>query len=179
VGLGNLTFFAACGGFCDGGGLGAASGFDTLCCGSTRGLFGLAQGTAHGGVGVVSLMGACSLGCMTSGGLCCCGGGLGFGLRKQCLLANLFGSAMPELRAILPAGGGEVAVLCSMKIRPGVENRYIFGGLGSYRFLGLARAARIHIPYSCAFALRCCLTELRRFAASSIRHVCTRYHAIA
>jgi hypothetical protein len=146
VGFGNLTFLAACCGFCDGGGLGAASGFDSLCCRSTRGLFGLAQGAAHGGVGVVSLMSACSLGGVTSGGLCCCGGGLGFGLGKQRLLANLFGSAMSQLRAILPAGGGEVAVLCSVKIRPRVENRYIFGGLGSCWFLGLACAARIHIP---------------------------------
>jgi hypothetical protein len=80
VGFGNLAFFASCGGLSDGGGLGAAGGFDTLCRSGTRGLFGLAQGTAHGGVGVVSLMSACSLGCVTSGGLCCCGGGFGFGL---------------------------------------------------------------------------------------------------
>jgi hypothetical protein len=80
VGFGNLAFFASRGGFSDGGGLGAAGGFDTLCCSGTRGLFGLAQGTVHGGVGVVSLMSACSLGCVTSGGLCCCGGGFGFGL---------------------------------------------------------------------------------------------------
>jgi hypothetical protein len=95
VGLSDLAFFATCGGFGNGGGLGAASGFDTLCCGSTRGLFGLAQGTTHRGVGVISLMSACSLGCVTSGGFRCCGGGLGFGLGKQRLLANLLGSAMP------------------------------------------------------------------------------------
>jgi hypothetical protein len=150
VGLGNLAFFAACGGFGDGGGFGPASGFDTLCCGSARGLFSLAQGTTHGGVGVISPMSACSLGCVTSSGFRGCGGGLGFGLGKQGLFANLFGGAMPQLRAILPAGGGEITVLCSVKIRPRVKDRYIFGGLGYYRLLGLARAARIHIPCSCA-----------------------------
>src|SRR5882757_3280112 len=69
MGFGDLAFFAACSSFGDGGGLGAASGLDTLGCGSAGGVFGLAQGTAHGGVGVFGLMSAGSLRCVTCGGL--------------------------------------------------------------------------------------------------------------
>ena len=127
--FGDLAFFAARGGFGDGGGFGAASGFDTLCCGGAGGFFGFAQGTAHGGVGVFCLMGTGGLCCMTRSGLCCCGGGFGLGLGQQCLLTDLLGGTMSQLRAILPARGGEVAILCSVKIRPGVEDRHIFGGL--------------------------------------------------
>jgi hypothetical protein len=147
--FGDLAFLAACGGFGNSGGFGAASGFDTLCCGRAGCLFGLAQSTAHGGVGVFCLMRAGSLRCVTCGGLCGGGGGFGFGLGQQCLLANLFGGAMPQLRAILPARGGEVAIFCSVKVRPGVEDRHIFGGLRHYRFVRLVRAARIHISCSC------------------------------
>jgi len=149
VGFGDLAFFTACGGFGDSGGFGAASGFDTLCCGSARCLFGLAQSTAHGGVGVFCLMGARSLRCVTCSGLCGGSGGFGLGLGQQCLLTNLFGGAMPQLRAILPARGGEVAIFCSVKVRPGVENRNIFGGLRYDWFVSLVRAARIHISCSC------------------------------
>jgi hypothetical protein len=150
VGFGDLAFFAARGGFGNSSGLGAASGFDTLCCGGARRLFGFAQSTAHGGVGVFGLMGACSLRCVTCGGLCGGGGGFGFGLGEQGLLTNLFGGTMSQLRAILPARGGEVAIFCSVKVRPGVEDRDIFGGLGYDWFVGLVRAARIHISCSCA-----------------------------
>jgi hypothetical protein len=149
MGFSNLAFFAACSGFGDGGGLGAASGFDTLGGGGARCLFGLAQSTSHGGVGVFCLMSAGSLRCVTCSGLCGSGGGFGFGLGQQRLLTDLFGSAMSQLRAILPARCGEVAIFCSVKIRPGVEDRHIFGGLRYYRFVGLVRAARIHISYSC------------------------------
>jgi hypothetical protein len=179
MGFGDLAFFAARSGFGDSGGLGAASGFDTLCCGSARCLFGLAESTAHRGVGVFCLMSAGSLRCLTCGGLCGGGSSFGFGLGEQRLLTNLLCSTMSQLRAILPARGGEVAVFRSVKVRPGVEDRHIFGGLRYYRFVSLVRAARIHISCSCASGTVLVLLELRRFAASSTRRVCTRYHAIA
>jgi hypothetical protein len=94
VSLGNLAFFAACGGLGEGGGFGAASGFDTFGCCSSDGLFCFAQSAAHGGVGVFGLMGACSLGGLTGGGLRCNGGGFGFGLGQQRLLTNLLSGAM-------------------------------------------------------------------------------------
>jgi hypothetical protein len=103
MGFGDLAFFAARGGFGDSGSLGAASGFDTFRRGSARCLFGLAQSTAHGGVGLFCLMRAGSLRCVACGGLCCGGGSFGFGLGQQGLLTNLLGGAMPQLRAILPA----------------------------------------------------------------------------
>jgi hypothetical protein len=144
MGFGDLSFFAACGGFGNGGGFGAASGFDTLGCGGARCLFGLAQSTAHGGVGVFCLMRAGSLRCLTCSGLCGGSGSFGFGLGEQRLLANLFGGAMSQLRAILAARGGEIAIFCSVKVRPGVEDGHIFGGLCYYWFVNLVRAARIH-----------------------------------
>jgi hypothetical protein len=149
VGFGDLAFFASRCGFGNSGGFCAASGFDTLCCGGARCLFGLAQSTSHGGVGVFCLMSACGLRCVTCGGLCCCCGGFGFGLGQQRLLADLLGSTMSQLRAVLPARGGEVAIFGSVKIRPGVEDRHIFGGLGYYWFFNLVRAARIHFSCSC------------------------------
>jgi hypothetical protein len=94
VGFGDLAFFAACGGFGNSGGFGAASSFDTLCRGGARCLFGLAKSTAHGGVGVIGLMSAGSLRCVTCGGVCGGGGGFGFGLGEQGLLTNLFGGTM-------------------------------------------------------------------------------------
>jgi hypothetical protein len=170
MGFGDLAFFAACGSFGYCSGFGAASGFDTLgCCGAGR-FFGFAQRTPHGGVGVFCLMSEGSLRCVTRGGLCCCSSGFGFGLGQQCLLANLLGGAMSQLRAILAARGGEVAIFCSVEIRPGVEDRYIFGGFGYDWFVGLVRAARIHFPVP-VYLLTLVLLELRRFAASSTRHV--------
>jgi hypothetical protein len=145
VRLGDLTFFAACGGLGDGGGLSTASGFDALGCSCARCLFGIAQSTAHGGVGVFCLMGTGGLRCLTRGGLCSGSRGFGLGLGQQRLLANLLGRAMPQLRAILAARSREVAILRSVKVRPGVENRDIFGGLRYYRIFGPVRAARIHI----------------------------------
>jgi hypothetical protein len=144
VRLGDLTFFAACGGLGNSSGLGAASGFNALGCSSARCFFCLAQSTTHGGVGVFCLMGTGGLRCVTGGGLCSCGGSFGLGLGQQRLLANLLGRAMPQLRAILAARSREVAILRSVKVRPGVENRYIFGGLRYYRIFGPVRAARIH-----------------------------------
>ena len=145
MGLGDLALFAAGGGFGDSGGFGAACGFDTLGCCGTGGFFGFAQSTAHGGVGIVCLMGAGGLGCVTRGGICCSGGSFGFGLSQQRLLAHLLGCTMSELRAILAARGGEIAILCSVKIRPGVEDRYIFRGLRHCRIIDPVCAARIHI----------------------------------
>jgi hypothetical protein len=99
----DLALFAAGGGFGDGGSFCAARGFDTFGCGGAGCFFGLAQGAAHRGVGVIGLMSAGCLRCMTRGGLCSCCGGFGLGLSEQCLFANLFGSTMPQLRAIFPA----------------------------------------------------------------------------
>jgi hypothetical protein len=148
--LSDLAFFAACSSLGNGGGLGAASGFDTFCSGSTGRLFGLAQSTAHGGVGVFHLMSAGGLRCVTRCGLCSGGGGFGFGLGEQRLLTYLLGSTVPQLRAILPARSREVAILRSVKVGPGVENRYIFGGLRYCRLISPVRVARIHISQSCA-----------------------------
>jgi hypothetical protein len=149
MGFGDLAFFAACGGFGDGGGFGATSGFDTLGCGGACGLFGLAQSTSHGGVGVSLLVGAGSLCCMTRSGLCGGCSGFGLGLGHQGLLTNLLGSAMSQLRAILAARCREVAIFCSVKIGPGVEDRYVFGGLCYGLIFSLIGAARIHISCSC------------------------------
>jgi hypothetical protein len=169
MGFGDLAFFAARSGFGDGGGLGAASGLDTLGCGSAGCVFGLAQGTAHGGVGVFGLMSAGSLRCVTCCGLCCGGGGFGLGLGQQRLFADLLGGTMSQLRAILPARGGEVAIFCAVKIGPGVEDCHIFGGLRYYWFVSLVRATRIHISCSCASRYDVGLLELRRFVASSTK----------
>jgi hypothetical protein len=95
MGFGNLAFFAACGCFGNGSGLGSACGFDALCGCCAGCLFGFAQRTAHGGVGIFCLMGAGGLGCVTRGGLCGGGGGFSLGLRQQRLLADLLGGAMP------------------------------------------------------------------------------------
>jgi hypothetical protein len=105
VGFGDLAFFAAGGGFGNSGGLGAASGFDTLGCGSARSFFGFAQSTSHGGVGIICLMGAGGLGRVTRGGVCCSGGGFGFGLSQQSLFAHLLGGTVSQLRTILAARG--------------------------------------------------------------------------
>ena len=86
------------------------------------------------------LMSAGGLRCVTCGGVCGGGGGFGFGLGEQGLLTNLLGGAMSQLRAILAARGGEVAIFCSMKIRPGVEDGHIFGGLRDYGIVGLVSA---------------------------------------
>jgi hypothetical protein len=145
VRLGDLTFFAACGGLGNSSGLGAASGFNALGCSGTRCFFGIAESTTHGGVGVFSLMGTGGLRCVTRGRLCSGSSCFCLGLGKQRLLANLLGRAMPQLRAILAARSREVAILRSVKVRPGVENRDIFGGLRYYRIFGSVRATRIHI----------------------------------
>jgi hypothetical protein len=149
MGFGDLAFFAACGGLGNGGGLGAASGFDAFCGGGACCFFGFAQSTTHGGVGVFCLMSSGCLCSLTSGGFCCCSGGFGFGLGQQRLLTNLLGGAMSQLRAILAARGREVAIFCPVKIRPGVEDGHIFGGLCYYWFVDLVRAARIH--FSCSY----------------------------
>jgi hypothetical protein len=155
MGFGNFAFLAACGSLGDGGGLGASRCFETFGGGSAGSLFGLAQSTTHGGVGVVHLMSAGGLSCVTRGGLRCCSGGFGFGLGEQCLFADLFGGAMSQLRAVLAAGGGEVAVLGSVKIGPGVENRHIFRSLGYGGIIVFIGAARVHdLPILC-FQLRC------------------------
>ena len=153
VGFGDLPFFAACCGFGDGCGLGTTRGFDTLGGCGARGFFGLTQSPAHGGVGVIGLMSAGCFGGMTGGGFCGSGGGFGFGLGEESLLANLFGGAMPQLRAILSARGGEVAILCAVEVGPGVENGYIFRGLGYGGFIVPVGAARIHS--ACSYASAC------------------------
>jgi len=160
----DLAFFASCGGFGNGSGFGAASGFDALCCCSACCFFCFAQSTPHGGVGVFCLMCEGGLGCVTSSRVCCDGSGFSFGLSEQCLLTDLLGGTMSQLSAVLPTRCRKVAVLCSMKICPGVEDRHIFGGLRHCLVIVPVRAARIHKSASCVFHLR---FELRRFAASS------------
>jgi hypothetical protein len=145
VRLRDLAFFTACGRLGNSGCLGTPSGFDALCCGGAGGLLGLTQSTTHGGVSVFCLMGTDGLLRMTRSGLRCCGGGLGLSLGQQRLFADLLGSTMPQLRAILPARSREVTILCSVKIRPGVKDRHIFGGLRYCRLIDPVGAARIHI----------------------------------
>jgi hypothetical protein len=130
MGLCNLALFTTSGGFGDCGCFGAPCGFDTFSCRGTGGLFGFAKGAAHGGVGILCLMGSGGFGCVT-----CCGIGGGssnfcFRFGKERLLAHLLGGAMPELRAILAPRGGEIAILCTVKIGPGVKDRDVFRGLG-------------------------------------------------
>jgi hypothetical protein len=130
MGFGNLALFATSGCFGDCGCFGAACGFDTLGRRGTRGFFGFAKGAAHGGVGILCLMGSGGCGRVT-----CCRVGCGssnfcFRFGKKRLLAHLLGGAMPELRAILTSGGGEIAILCTMKIGPGVKDCDVFRGLG-------------------------------------------------
>src|SRR5260370_42560061 len=86
---------------------------------------------------------------LTFAGLCGGGSGFGFGLGQQCLLTNLLGGAMSQLRAMLAARGGEVAIFCSVEICPGVEDGHIFGGVRCCWFVDLVPAARIHISCSC------------------------------
>jgi hypothetical protein len=105
VGFSDLAFFASGSGFCNSGGLGTASGFDTLGCGCAGCFFGFAQSTSHRGVGIVCLMSAGGLGCVTRGGVCCSGGGFGFRLRQQRLFAHLFGCTVSQLRTIFAARG--------------------------------------------------------------------------
>jgi hypothetical protein len=144
MGFGDLALFSACGGFGHGGSLGTASGFDALCCCGSSGLFGFSQSMSHGRVGVLSLMSAGSLCCMARGRFSCSGSGFGLGLCQQRLFSHLLGSTMSQLRAVFSARSGEVAILRSVKIRPGVEDRHIFRGLGYCWIIGLVRAARIH-----------------------------------
>jgi hypothetical protein len=82
VRFGDLSFFAACGGLGDRSCFGATCGFDAFSCGGACSLFRFAQSTSHGGVGIVSLMGASGLRCMARGGLCSSSGGFGFGLSQ-------------------------------------------------------------------------------------------------
>jgi hypothetical protein len=145
VGLGDLAFFAARGGFSDGGGFGTASGFDTLRSSGASGLFCLAERPAHSGVGLFGLVGPRSLSGLMSDGLCCYCGGFSFRLGEESLFAHLLGGAMSQLRAIFAARCGEVAILCSMQIGPGVEDGHIFRGLRYCRIISLVRAARIHL----------------------------------
>ena len=135
MGLGDLALLTASGGFGDCGGFGTARGFDTLGCCGTGGFFGLVESAAHGGVGILGLMGSGCLGCVTRGGVGGGGGGFGFRFGEEGLLADLLGGAMPELRTILTSGGGEIAILCTMKIGPGVKDRDVLRSLGRRRII--------------------------------------------
>jgi hypothetical protein len=144
MGLGDLALLTASGGFGDCGGFGTACGFDTLGCCGTGGFFGLVESAAHGWVGILGLMGSGCLGCVTRGRV---GGGCGgFCLRfgEEGLLADLLGGAVPELRAILTSGGGEIAILCTMKIGPGVKDRDVLRSLGRRRIIDPVHLSWIH-----------------------------------
>jgi hypothetical protein len=95
VRFGDLAFFATRGSLGNGGGFGAAGGFEPFGGSGTGGFFGLAQSTAHGGVLVFCLMSSCGLGGVACGGLCGGGGGFGLGLTEQGLFADLLGGAVP------------------------------------------------------------------------------------
>jgi hypothetical protein len=118
VGFSYLAFFAAGGGLGDGCDLGTTCGFDALGCGGAGRIFGLAQGTAHGGVRIFGLVVSGCLRSVTSCGVCGCSRGFGFGLSEQGLLADLLCGAMSQLGSVLSTGGREVAILRSMKVRP-------------------------------------------------------------
>jgi hypothetical protein len=130
VSFGYLSLFAAGGGLGNSGDLGTAGGFDALGCGGTGSIFSLAQSTTHGRVGVFGLVVSGCLWSVTCCGVCRCRRGFRFGLSQQGLFANLLCSAMPQLRAVLSPRGREVAILCSMKIRPWVQDGDVFRGLG-------------------------------------------------
>jgi hypothetical protein len=118
VGFGDLAFFTAGRGFGDGGGLGAASGFDTFCSGSAGCLLGLAQRVLRGSIGFVNLEMARGLNCPAFRGVCGGCGFFGFSLRKKRLLPHLLCRTMSQLRAVLAARGGEIAIFGSMQIGP-------------------------------------------------------------
>jgi len=141
VSFGDLSLFTACGSFSYGCCFGAACGFYTLSGSGASGFFRLEQSAAHGGVGIFGLMGAGDIGCVTCGRVSSGGGRLCFGLGKEGLLADLLSCAMPQLSAILAARCGEIAILCSVKIGPGVQDCYIFGGLVCHRIIDPVRLA--------------------------------------
>jgi hypothetical protein len=90
----------------------------------------------------------CGSNCLAFGGICGGSGGFSLGLRKQRLLAHLLCGTMPQLRAVLPARGGEVAILRSMQIGPRVKNSHIFRSLRDYKLIGFIRAVRVHASQS-------------------------------
>jgi hypothetical protein len=118
VGLGDLLFFAARGSFGNSSSLGTAGGFDTLGGGSASCLFGFAQRTLRGGVGIVGLEDPRGFHCTAFGGIGSVRGGFSFSLGKQRLLPHLLCRTMSQLRTVLAARGREVAIFRSMQIRP-------------------------------------------------------------
>jgi hypothetical protein len=144
MGLGDLLFFAARGGFGNSSSLGAAGGFDTLGGGGAGCLFGLAQRALRGGVGIAGLENPRSFDCTAFGGIGSVRGGFSLGLGKQRLFAHLLCRTMSQLRTILAARCREVPIFRSMQIGPRVENSHIFRSLRDYELIAFICAASIH-----------------------------------
>jgi hypothetical protein len=144
VGLGDLLFFAARGGFGNSSSLGTAGGFDTLGGGSASCLFGFAQRALRGGIGIIGLEDPRGFHCTAFGGIGSVRGGFSFSLGKQRLLPHLLCRTMSQLCTVLAARGREVAIFRSMQIRPRVENSHIFRSLRDYELIAFICAASIH-----------------------------------
>src|ERR1700733_1259336 len=114
MGFGGLALCAAGGGFGDSGCLGTAGGFDTLSGGCTSCLVGLAQSTLRGRIGFIGLIMPRGRACAAFSRVCGICGGFGLGLGEKGLLAHLLRSMMSQLRAVLAARGGEIAIFGSM-----------------------------------------------------------------
>jgi hypothetical protein len=144
VGLGDLFFFAARGGFGNSSSLCTAGSFDTLGGGSASCLFGLAQRALRGGIGITGLENPRGFDCTAFGGIGGIRSGFSFSLGKQRLLAYLLCRTMSQLRTVLAARCREVAIFRSMQIRPRVENSHIFRSLRDYELIAFICAASIH-----------------------------------
>jgi hypothetical protein len=144
VGFGDLAFFAEGGGFGDSGGLCAAGGFDALGGSRTSCLLGLTQRALRGGIGFVGLVMPGGRDCAAFGRVCRDCGGFGLGLGKKRLLADLLCGTMSQLRTVLAARGGEIAIFRSMQIGPGVKNGHIFRSLRDHKIIGFICAVRVH-----------------------------------
>lgn len=95
MGLGDLAFLSAGGCFRQSSDFGAASGFDTFGRSGAGGVFGLAKGSTHRGVGVFCLMGAGCQRCSSCCKVCSNRRSFGFSLSQKRLLPNLLRCAMP------------------------------------------------------------------------------------
>jgi hypothetical protein len=155
VSLCDLALFSAGGCFGRCGNLGPPRGFESFGSGCLGGFFGLAQGTAPGGVGIIRLGVERGLCRVTSYDLCRCGGVFRFGLSDQSLFFYLLRSALSQLRAVFATRCGEVAILRSVKICPGIKYCHIFRCFRYWEIIDLVDdligAVRVHSSWSCMY----------------------------
>jgi hypothetical protein len=115
---GNLLFCTASRSFSSCSSFGSASRFDAFGGGDTVGLAGITQSLLAGFVRRIVTENHGSQLRLTRCRIGCTGGRLGLSLRLQLLFANLLGGTMPQLRPVLTARRGKVAILCPVQIGP-------------------------------------------------------------